>query len=97
MSEALVVYQEGIGIYRELAKSNAAVYLPYVATTLNNLGVIHAQQGKFKQALNNINEAKTIYIDFSKKAPIRFKPDIEEIEQTIQWAKKLQSQHEQKN
>ena len=35
-------YTEGLAIRRELAKENAAAYLPDVAGTLNNLGNLYS-------------------------------------------------------
>ena len=37
-------------IYRELEQKNPGTYLPYVATTLNNLGVLDHTQNRLEEA-----------------------------------------------
>jgi hypothetical protein len=42
LEEAAVSYQEALTIRRQLATANPAAYLPDVAATLNNLGILYS-------------------------------------------------------
>ncbi len=56
-------------IYQELAKENPRTYLPYVATTLNNLAVLQKAKNEFPQALEKYQEALKIYQELAKENP----------------------------
>ena len=53
-------------IYRDLAKSNPAAYLPDVATTLNNLAILHYKTNRHKEAEAESGEALEIYRSLSE-------------------------------
>ncbi|MFK7948387.1 MAG: tetratricopeptide repeat protein [Saprospiraceae bacterium] len=55
-----ILYEESLGIYRELAKVNQQTYLPYVAGMLNNLGILQSDENEFIKAEKSYNEALTI-------------------------------------
>jgi hypothetical protein len=48
--EARKAYEEALKIRRELAAKNPETYLPYVAGTLNNLGILHRDQNRKDEA-----------------------------------------------
>jgi len=55
------VYTEALDNYRKLAADNPSVYLPYVAMTLNNLGILVAADSNRRQAAETLyNEALEI-------------------------------------
>ena len=43
-------YEEALKIYRELAEKEPETYLPYVAATLNNLGILDRAQNRPEEA-----------------------------------------------
>jgi type II secretory pathway pseudopilin PulG len=54
-------YQEALSAYRKLAADNPAVYLPNVATTLNNLGIlVRHDSSRRKEADSLFSEAQII-------------------------------------
>jgi len=50
MDDAREVYERALKSYRELARENPETYLPYVAATLNNLGILHRDQNRMDDA-----------------------------------------------
>ena len=72
-------YTEALEIYRELAKTNPAAYLPDVADTLNNLAVLHDDNNRYEDAEKEYTEALKIYEAFAKYAPAKFQPDVERV------------------
>jgi len=52
LKQAEQLYQEALEIRRELAKQNPATFLPYVATTLNNLAILHRNTNEMAIALS---------------------------------------------
>ena len=46
IKEARKEYEEALKIYRELAQKEPNIYLPYVAATLNNLGILARAQNQ---------------------------------------------------
>ncbi|HIK44260.1 MAG TPA: tetratricopeptide repeat protein, partial [Leptolyngbyaceae cyanobacterium M65_K2018_010] len=51
------LYEEALQIYRALAEENPRTYLPYVATTLNNLANLQKAQNNLTTAQANYEEA----------------------------------------
>ena len=49
--EALVAAQEAVGLYRDLARANAAAYLPGLAASVDNLANHLAEAGRQEEAL----------------------------------------------
>lgn len=62
-----------------MAESNPETYLPDVATTLNNLGVLHRDQNRMDEARKAYEEALTIYEKFAGENSERFKGDVTRI------------------
>jgi hypothetical protein len=50
MAEAEGAYRESLAIRRSLAGSEPAAFLPYVATSLNNLGLLLRDTGRMAEA-----------------------------------------------
>jgi len=76
IDSAIKNYQEALKVYRELANKNPRTYLPYVATTLNNLAVLHSDKNEFPQALEKYEEALKIYRKLAKENPRTYLPDV---------------------
>ena len=74
--DANIQYEEALKIYRELAKENPRTYLPNVATTLNNLAVLHSDKKEFPQALGKCEEALKIRRELAKENPETYLPDV---------------------
>jgi len=72
--QAAPLYEEALHIYRALAKENPAAYLPYVATTLNNLAVLQKAKNEFAAALEKYEEALHIYRALAKENPAAYLP-----------------------
>ncbi len=76
-SDAEKLYQEALSISRELAKANPAVYLPDVAGTLNNLGIlVEADSGRRDEAEKLYQEALTIRRELAKANPLVYQPEV---------------------
>ncbi|MEA3450513.1 MAG: tetratricopeptide repeat protein, partial [Bacteroidota bacterium] len=73
-TKAQPLYEEALEIYRELAKDNPRTYLPYVATTLNNLGELYRTNIDFKQAEPILKEALQIRRELAKENPRTYLP-----------------------
>ncbi len=74
--KSLEKYEEALTIYRELAEENPRTYLPYVATTLNNLANLHTKKNEFPQALEKYEEALTIRRELAEENPRVNLPDV---------------------
>jgi tetratricopeptide (TPR) repeat protein len=60
-TEAESLYSEALTTYRQLAKENPAVYLPDVAMTLNNLGILVSDDSSRRTEAESLySEALTI-------------------------------------
>ena len=82
MNKARMEYEEALKIYRELAQKEPETYLPYVAATLNNLGILDRAENRLEEARKAFEEALAIYEDFAKQDPDQFSP-------LVEWMKKL--------
>ena len=74
--EARHYYEEALRMHRELAKKNPEKYLPDVAETLNNLGVLLANIGELKQAQTCFEEILQIFQKLAKKNPEKHLSDV---------------------
>ena len=72
-------YEEALKIYRELAKKRPDNYLPYVAATLSNLGILDRAQNRPEEARKAFEEALKIYNSFAKLHPDQFSPLAEHV------------------
>jgi len=67
-------YTEALGIRRELAAADPAVYRPDVAMTLNNLAVLHAGRNQFDAAEEEYTEALGIRRELAAADPAAYRP-----------------------
>jgi len=74
--QALAPTEEATGIYRQLAQTNPAAYLPNLATSLNNLGVWLSDLGQREAALATTKEATGIYLQLARTNPAAYLPDL---------------------
>jgi tetratricopeptide (TPR) repeat protein len=72
--EALPLYAEALGICRQLAATNPQSYLPDVATSLNNLAVLHKNLNEYETALGEYEEALEIYRQLAASNPQSYLP-----------------------
>lgn len=69
---------EGSGaaqIDRQLAQQNPAAYLPSVAATLNNLGLLEREQKQNAQAFSHFEEALKVYRQLAQQHPAEYLPE----------------------
>jgi len=74
--KAQPLYEEALQIYRKLAEENPRTYLPYVATTLNNLANLQKAKNEFGDALEKYEEALQIYRKLAEENPRTYLPDV---------------------
>jgi tetratricopeptide (TPR) repeat protein len=67
-------YEEALRIRRRLAEANPQTYLPYVATTLNNLANLQQATNEFPAALEAYEEALRIYRRLTEANPQTYLP-----------------------
>jgi len=84
MKEARDEYEEALKTYRELAQKNPGTYLPYVAMTLNNLGILDSDQNRMAEARKEYEEALKIYETFAKQDPEQFTNDVKRLKKLLQ-------------
>ena len=68
---------------RELAQKEPETYLPYVAATLNNLGILDRARNRPAEARMAFEEAMKIYEAFAKQNPDQFSPLVERIKKLL--------------
>jgi hypothetical protein len=61
-------------LYRQLAKENAAAYLPDVARTLNNLGILYRGTQRLKEAEAAYTECLTNYRQLAEENAAAYRP-----------------------
>ncbi|HIY14289.1 MAG TPA: tetratricopeptide repeat protein [Candidatus Alistipes cottocaccae] len=66
------LYDEALSIYQGLAIQNPEAFDGYVATTLNNLALLHSDTQRFDKAEQEYDEALEIYRRLAEKAPEAF-------------------------
>ena len=74
--EARRHYEEALQMYRELARENPEKYLPNVARSLNNLGILFSDINELKQAQTYYEEALQIHRELAKKTSEKYLPDV---------------------
>ena len=74
--EALIPAREATEIYRKLAQSNPAAFLPNLAGSLNNLGNCLFALGRREEALIPAREAVDIRRKLAQSNPAAFLPDL---------------------
>ena len=75
-SEALPLYLEVLLHYQRLVKENPESYDPYVAATLNNLGLLYSDQNDFIAAMDAYKRALEIRERLAKENPETYDPDV---------------------
>jgi tetratricopeptide (TPR) repeat protein len=71
-SKAEPLYQEALQQVRSLAEAEPKAFLQYVATTLNNLAVLHADTQAYGPALKEYEEALKLYRSLAEAEPKAF-------------------------
>ena len=69
-------WNKALQIYRDLAEESPQVFLPDMAGTLNNLGLLQQANNEFPQALESYKEALKIRRKLAEKSPQVFLPDV---------------------
>src|SRR5262249_23613984 len=64
----------------ELARKNPDTYLPSMAGTLKNLGVLHRDQNRMAEARQGYEEALAIYQRFAERDPQQFRAGVARVE-----------------
>jgi tetratricopeptide (TPR) repeat protein len=72
--DAIMFYAKAERISRQLAAGNAPVYRPYVATTLNNLGVLYSDESRMEEARKAYEETLQIRRDLARQNPAVYRP-----------------------
>ena len=62
--------------YRQLAKANAAAYLPDVAMTLNNLAILYGDIQRLQEAEEAYQEALMTYRQLAKANAVAYLPNV---------------------
>jgi tetratricopeptide (TPR) repeat protein len=83
MKEARKKYEEALKTYRELAQKNPETYLPDVAMTLNNLGILDRDENRMAEAWKEYQEALKIYEAFAKQDPEQFTSDVKRLKKLL--------------
>jgi hypothetical protein len=73
---ALPWYKEALKSAHTLAKTNPEAYLPNVATTLNNLGLLQADRHELAGAAASYREALDLWRRLAKANPEAYLPDV---------------------
>jgi tetratricopeptide (TPR) repeat protein len=68
--------EEALKIYHKLAQKERQTYLPYVATTLNNLGIIDSGKNRVNEARKEYAEALKIFRELAQKQPETYLPHV---------------------
>ncbi len=75
-ADSICVYEEVFEKYRKLAASTPEAYLPFVAYTLGNLGLLHIGTGKYAEAEKEFSEILTIFRKLAETSPEAYLPDV---------------------
>ncbi|MFF8596970.1 hypothetical protein ACF061_37255 [Streptomyces sp. NPDC015220] len=73
---ALASVAEAVDHYRALAQADPAVYLPHLASSLNNLSVEQGEVGDRQAALASVTEAVDHYRALAQAGPTVYLPDL---------------------
>jgi tetratricopeptide (TPR) repeat protein len=60
-------HEEALKTYRQLAQKEPETYLPEVAQTLNDLGIVNSAQNRAEEARKAFAEALKIYRELAQK------------------------------
>jgi len=67
-------------LYRELAKEDATIYARYLAGTLNNLGFLYENTGRFAESRADYAEALGLYRELYRSDPETYAADVARVE-----------------
>src|SRR5260370_16216439 len=68
--------EEALKTYRELAQKDPQTFLPKVALTLNNLGILYSVQSRMKKERDEYEEALKIYREAAQKDTGIYLPEV---------------------
>ena len=74
--KALAATQEAVDIYRTLAAQNPAVFHPYLAMALGNLGNVLSALKQQEEALSTTREAVALYRELAAQNPAEHRSDL---------------------
>jgi tetratricopeptide (TPR) repeat protein len=83
MDEARNEYEEALKTYRGLAQKDPNTYLPDVAMTLNNLGILDRDRNRMAEARKEYEEALKIYEAFVEQDPEQFTTDVKRLKKLL--------------
>ena len=83
MAEARNEYEEALKTYREFARKNPESYLPDVALTLTNLGMLDSDQNRTAEARKEYEEALKIFEDASKQDSEQYTTDVKRLKKLL--------------
>ena len=69
-------YEKALRMYRKLSEQNPEAYMPNIATTLNNLGILLKNTNELEQARTYYEEALEIRRELSEQNPEAYKPAV---------------------
>ena len=73
---AHTIYQEALTTYRQLAQANPQAYLPNVAMTLNNLGLLYSATQRLSEGEQAYQEALTTSRQLAQANPQAYLPNV---------------------
>jgi tetratricopeptide (TPR) repeat protein len=76
MDEARQHFERALELRRQMAQQNPAVYLPDIATTLNNLGNLDRLENQPEEARRHYEEALKIHYELGQQSLDPFPPDL---------------------
>jgi tetratricopeptide (TPR) repeat protein len=92
--QAKSLYTEALSIRRELALENPRIYLPYVAGTLNNLGLLQSDQNECESASDSYTEALSIRRELALENPRIYLIDVAKTLNNLGNLQSLQNEYE---
>jgi tetratricopeptide (TPR) repeat protein len=84
LEDARPPYEEAVKIYRQLAQQNPGAYLPDLAGTLTNLGILDGLQKRAEGSRADYTEALTIYRRLAQGDPARYSGDAARVGASLQ-------------
>ncbi len=85
MEEARQHFERALELRRSMAEQNPAVYLPDIATTLNNLGNLDRLENQPEEARRHYEEALKIHHELGQRSLDPFPPDLAVTLNNLGW------------
>src|SRR6266404_3997332 len=76
MEETRKEHEAALKAYRGLAQKEPETYLPEVAQTLNNLGIMDRAQNRLEEARKEYEEALKVFRLLAQKIPENYLPEV---------------------